>query len=96
MFSNWLPSLLDLYYGLSIVRHVNHLPNLRSFFNLSFHAIGSILPKRKYVRMHDQIGHFKLPMIEIVWTSTFIISILLKRMSLNPVSETIYDAQGLR
>ena len=48
-----------------------------------------------YVRMRDQIG-YKLPMIEIVWTATFIISILPKRMSLNPVSETIYDAQGLR
>ena len=48
-----------------------------------------------YVRMHDQIGH-KLPMIEIIWTATFIISILPKRMSLNPVSETIYNAQGPR
>ena len=36
----------------------------------------------------------KLPMIEILWTATFIISILPKRMSLNPVSETIYNAQG--
>ena len=36
----------------------------------------------------------KLPMIEIIWTATFIISILPKRMSLNPVSETIYNAQG--
>jgi hypothetical protein len=51
--------------------------------------------KRKYVHMHDQIGH-KLPAIEIVWTSTGLISILLKRMCLKPVSETIYDAQGLR
>ena len=45
--------------------------------------------------MRDQIGH-KLPMIEIVWTATFIISILPKRMSLNPVLETIYNAQGPR
>ena len=46
-----------------------------------------------YVRMHDQIGH-KLPVIEIVCTAPFNISILPKRMSLNPVSETIYNAQG--
>ena len=76
----------------SVVRH-GHFLNLRSLTSLFMQLCLSCL--NGYVRMHDQIGH-KLPMIEIVWTATFIISILLKRMSLNPVSETIYNAQGPR
>ena len=51
------PSTPDPVYGPSIVRHDRFLE--LAFVNLSFHAIVSILPKRKYVRMHDQIGHFK-------------------------------------
>jgi hypothetical protein len=89
------PSTPDPVYGPSIVRHDRFLEPFKGFVNLSSHAIVSILPKRKYVRMHDQIGH-KLPVVEIICTAPFIISILLKRMSLNPVSETIYDAQGPR
>ena len=70
--------------GPSVVRHDRFL-NLRSLTFL-FNAIVSILPKRKYVRMHDQIGQTTHDWDRI---ATFIISILPKRMSLNPVSKTI-------
>jgi len=74
----------------SVVRHDRFL-NLRSLTFLFMQLCLSCL--NGYFRMHDQIGQTTHDQDRI---ATFIISILPKRMSLNPVSKTIHDAQGLR
>jgi hypothetical protein len=80
----------------SVFRHfIQTFSELAFVLTILFMQLCLSCQKRKYVRMHDQIGH-KLPAIEIVCTSTGVISILLERMCLKPVSETFYNAQGLR